>query len=147
MCLDVRRRPIAEGERTSEKKVMRESKGLSSLGWLAMTVCAAIPPTPLGCGPIYLCLLLWDVGLAPLRARRGHNFATIVDATADTDVNATADTDADATADTDADATADTDTDAGAGTDTDTDTRQTRTQRRRSRRSFTLGQERSVTHQ
>lgn len=131
MCLDVRRRLIAEGERTSEKGVMRESKGSSSLGWVTTTVCAAIPPTLLHCGPIYL--------------------VALVDAAADTDTDATTDTDADATTDTDADTTADADADAvkgavkGAGANADAG--RTRTQRSRSRRSFTLGRERSVTHQ
>lgn len=119
MCLDVRRRPIAEGERTSEKGVMRESKGLSSLGWVTTTVCTAIPPTLLHCGPIYLTAL----------------------------VDAAADTDADATADTDADTTADADADAVKGAGANADAGRTRTQRRCSRRSFTLGRERSVTHQ
>lgn len=53
MCLDVRRRLIAEGERTSENRVVRESKGSSSLGWVAATVYATRPPTPLRCSPIY----------------------------------------------------------------------------------------------
>lgn len=123
MCLDVRRRPIAEGERTSEKGVMRESKGSSSLGWVTTTVCAVIPLTLLHCGPIYL--------------------VALVDAAADTDADATTDTDADTTADADADAVKGAVKGAGANADAG----RTRTQRRRSRRSFTLGRERSVTHQ
>lgn len=53
MCLDVRRRLIAEGERTSEKRVVRESKGSSSLRRVAATVYATRPPAPLRCRPIY----------------------------------------------------------------------------------------------
>lgn len=67
-------------------------------------MCAAIPPTPLRCGPIYLVAL----------------------------VDAAADTDADATADTDADTTADADADTVKGTGANADARRTRTQRRHS---------------